>query len=211
MENKYISFYLICIYFLITIIPCKLSSPINKNRAKILNIIKEKFPGANNKLKYFMKEHEKEHDKDEDEEEEEERDERHDEEMRKNLTDQIHELYDKIDDLDNKIYKRKIVIIFLGIVIFILFIILIIYFSIKCFVLCTKQPNFRESYINRFGEVYIDENGEEKNNKSIIQITNYGAPKIASDKINSDENKTFNPDNYIDKNLYKPYSSTELK
>ena len=202
-----ISLSLISIYILLIIIPYNLNLSINKNRSKEINKTKQELPII--KLVHFGP-FDKE-DKEDKEDEEDEEQKQKDEEMKKNLTSKINEMQRKIVDVDNEISKRKIYIIFLSIITFILFIMLIIYSSIKCFVLCTKKNEtvYRVSELNRFGEVYIDDSVEEKNNnKSLMRSDNYGAPRLANDKNNSN---TFNPDtNYIDKNLYKPYSSREL-
>ena len=197
-----ISLSLISIYILLITIPYKINLPIDQSRPKEINKTKQGLQIL--KLVHFGP-----FDKEEEEEDEEEQ--KRKDEIRQNLTIKISEMQKKIDDIDNDISKRKIYIIFLSIITFILFIMLIIYSSIKCFVLCTKKNEtvYRVSELNRFGEVYIDDSVEEKNNnKSLMRSDNYGAPRLANDKNNSN---TFNPDtNYIDKNLYKPYSSREL-
>ena len=202
-----ISLSLISIYILLIIIPYNLNLSINKNRSKEINKTKQELPTKQG-LQILKLVHFGPFDKEEEEDEEEQK---RKDEIRQNLTIKISEMQKKIDDIDNDISKRKIYIIFLSIITFILFIMLIIYSSIKCFVLCTKKNEtvYRVSELNRFGEVYIDDSVEEKNNnKSLMRSDNYGAPRLANDKNNSN---TFNPDtNYIDKNLYKPYSSREL-
>ena len=202
-----ISLSLISIYILLIIIPYKLNLPINKSRPKEINYTKQGLQIL--KLVHFAPFDKEDEDFNEDKEDDEEQNQK-EKEIISNLTSKIDEMHKKIEDVDNEISKRKIYIIFLSIISFLLFIMLIVYSSIKCFVLCTKKNEtvYRVSELNRFGEVYIDDSVEEKNNnKSLMKSDNYGAPQLANDKNNSN---TFNPDHYIDTNLYKPYSSKEL-
>ena len=161
-------------------------------------------------------EHDKIFDDDDDDDDEEEEEKRRQE--RDNITNQIRELDDKIDDLNRKITKRRIYVIFLAIITVILFLMVVIYCSIKCYILCTKKhlKNYRISYIkgNNLGEAYIDENGEERINFSMENSNDECEAPIYSSN-NGMYGSTFNPDNYKasdqDKNLYKPYNSEEIQ
>ena len=137
-----------------------------------------------------------------------------------NITNQIKELVDKIDDLNKEITKRKIYIVFLAIITIILFLMIVIYSSIKCYILCTKKhlKNYRISYIseNRLGDVYIDENGEERINVSMIKKNKDECEAPSYSAMDNRKNySTFNPDNYRasdeDKNLYKPYNNEDFQ
>lgn len=140
----------------------------------------------------------------------------------RNLTEEIHNYDEEIKRLNNEINKRKIYIIFLSILAVILFLMIIIYSSIKCYILCTKKnvQEYRVSNlnINRFGEVYIDDNGEERISKMSSKNLNddcADAPIYSDKKSNNNQVNTFNPDNYIyssqDKKLYKPYNIEEMQ
>ena len=144
------------------------------------------------------------------------------EELKRNLTEEIHKYDEEINRLNNEIYKRKIYIIFLSILAVILFLMIIIYSSIKCYILCTKKnvQEYRVSNLNfnRFGEVYIDDNGEERISKMSSKNLNddcADAPIYSDKKSNNNQVNTFNPDNYIyssqDKKLYKPYNIEEMQ
>ena len=142
---------------------------------------------------------------------------------RNNVTQEtFYESYDEeIKSLNAEISKYKIYIIFLSILASILFLIIVIYSSIKCFILCTKKdiPEYRVSDIstNRLGEVYFDENGEERisemNLKNIDDCAD--APIYANNKSKNAQINTFNPDNCMyssqDKKLYKPYSNEDIQ
>ena len=127
----------------------------------------------------------------------------------------------EIRRLNNEISKRKTYIIFLSISAAILFLIIVIYSSIKCYILCTKNNigEYRVSDIsvNRLGEEYIDENGDERMNKrSIKNIDDCAdAPINANNKSKNAQLNTFNPDNYTyssqDKKLYKPYNNEDIQ
>ena len=116
----------------------------------------------------------------------------------------------EIRRLNSEISKSKIYIIFLSISAVILFLIIVIYSSIKCYILCTKNNigEYRVSDIsvNRLGEEYIDENGEERMNKmSIKNIDDCAdAPINTNNKSKNVQLNTFNPDNYT-------YSSQDKK
>ena len=141
--------------------------------------------------------------------------------QRDNLTNEIEHYDIEIKRLNTEISKRKIYIIFLSILSAILFLMIVIYSSIKCFILCTKKgiPGYRVSDIsvNRLGEIYIDENGEEKKNKmSIKNIYDCAdAPIYSNNKSKNTQKNTFNPDNFIyssqDKKLYKPYNNEDIQ
>ncbi len=142
-------------------------------------------------------------------------------ELIRNLNDEIHKYDEEIKRLNNEISKRKIYIIFLSILAVILFLMIIIYSSIKCYILCTKKnvQEYRVSNlnINRFGEVYIDDNGEERISKMSSKNLNddcADAPIYSNKKNNNNQVNTFNPDNYIyssqDKKLYKPYNIEDM-
>ena len=140
---------------------------------------------------------------------------------RDNLTNEIEHYDIEIKRLNTEISKRKIYIIFLSILVAILFLMIVIYSSIKCFILCTKKdiPGYRVSdiYVNRLGDVYIDENGEKrKSEMSIKNIDDFAdAPIYANNKSKNTQINTFNPDNYIysnqDKNMYKPYNNEDIQ
>lgn len=143
------------------------------------------------------------------------------EKLIRNLTDEIHKYDEEINRLNNEISKRQIYIIFLSILAVILFLMIIIYSSIKCYILCTKK-NVQEYKVsnlnfNRFGEVYIDDNGEERMSKMSSKNLNddcADAPIYSNKKSNNNQVNTFNPDNYIyssqDKKLYKPYNIEDM-
>ncbi len=142
-------------------------------------------------------------------------------ELIRNLNDEIHKYDEEIKRLNNEISKRKIYIIFLSILAVILFLMIIIYSSIKCYILCTKKnvQEYRVSNLNfnRFGEVYIDDNGEERMSKMSSKNLNddcADAPIYSNKKSNNNQVNTFNPDNYIyssqDKKLYKPYNIEDM-
>lgn len=235
---------IIIIYILTVLIPYNL----NKKNNKIIDIIKQKkylsqflkdeyftkynldnsidedkdtkgpnifpFPFPSNKTEDDDNPHD--HDHDDIYEEQERR-----RQARNNLTNQIKEIDNKIDDLNTEITKSKIYIIFLSVLTIILFIILIIYSSIKCYILCTKKSlmDFAISILDesKLGEVYIDENveEEEKINGSTSKNKNEGEAPIYSDNNSNRNISTFNPDNYKgsdeDKNLYKPYSNEDIQ
>ena len=127
----------------------------------------------------------------------------------------------EIRRLNNEISKRNIYIIILSISAAILFLIIVIYSSIKCFILCTKNniQEYRVSDIsmNRLGEEYIDENGEERMNKMSIKNIDdcVDAPVNTNNKSKNAQINTFNPDNYMyssqDKKLYKPYNNEDIQ
>lgn len=198
----------------------------NMNRYNV-NITFAKYKDKNIDIKFpsfDLFPYEKDIDKhyDDDDDDDHDREPSEDEERRKqeiyNISSQIKELDDKIGDLNNKITKSKIYIAFLAILAIILFLIIVIYCSIKCYILCTKKnlQNYRVSYIseNRLGEVYIDENGEERFCNSIIKNKDECEAPIYSSSNVSKNVSTFNPDNYKasdeDKNLYKPYNSQDI-
>ena len=141
--------------------------------------------------------------------------------QRDNLTNEIQHYDIEIKRLNTEISKRKIYIIFLSILASILFLMIVIYSSIKCFILCTKKnvSEYRVSDIsvNRLGEVYIDENGEERKKKMSIKNLDdcADAPIYANNKGKNTQINTFNPDNYIyssqDKRLYKPYNNQDIQ
>ena len=97
------------------------------------------------------------------------------------------------------------------------------YNSIKWIILCTKKnvQEYRVSDINvnRLGEDYIDENGEERRSKMSLKNLNdddcADAPIYANNKSNNNQMNTFNPNNYIyssqDKKLYKPYNQEDIQ
>ena len=235
--------YIILLYILTIIVPCNLSKYINKNNKIIVDIIHHKkyfSEFTKNTKNYININFDKDKEKDIDIKDPpfapfplnktEKDDDKHshdhdnifdddddDEKMREEIFSQIRDLDDKIDDLNREITKRKIYVAFLGIITIILFLILVIYCSIKCYILCTKKhhQNYRVSYIseNKLGEVYIDENGEEKFNLSIKNRDESEAP-IYSNNNYGNNVSTFNPDNYKgsdeDKNLYKPYKSEDI-
>ena len=142
---------------------------------------------------------------------------------RNNVTQETsYESYDEeIKSLNAEISKHKIYIIFLSILASILFLIIVIYSSIKCFILCTKKdiPEYRVSDIstNRLGEVYFDENGEERISKMNLKNIDdcADAPIYANNKSKNAQINTFNPDNCMyssqDKKLYKPYSNEDIQ
>ena len=140
---------------------------------------------------------------------------------------EIEDLNSKIDNITSlieqqqlEIKKKEIYLVLLGILSLILLIIIIIYSSIKCYILCSSKRDNETDYLisklslNKFGQVYIGENGEEKF-KGSINYNNYGAPIYAINNINNSQYNTFNPDNYIpseeDKKLYKPYNNEDIK
>ena len=147
------------------------------------------------------------------------------EEQRKQLRDNITEeikYYDiEIKRLNTEISKRKIYIIFLSILASILFLMIVIYSSIKCYILCTKKniPEYRISDIsvNRLGDVYIDENGEERMSKMNLKNIDdcADAPIYVNNKSKNAQTNTFNPNNCMyssqDKKLYKPYSNEDIQ
>ena len=227
--------YITLLYILTILFPCNLSKYMNYNNKKMNNytininfdIVKDKDIGIKNQPfdpfpqnktekekeddKYDY-EHDKIFDDDDDDDEERRRQERD------NITNQIRELDDKIDDLNRKIAKRRIYVIFLAIITVILFLMVVIYCSIKCYILCTKKhlQNYRISYIkgNNLGKTYIDENEEERINFSMENSNDECEAPIYSSN-NGNYGSTFNPDNYKasdqDKNLYKPYKSEEIQ
>ena len=238
--------YMIIIYILTILIPYNLSKYINKKTNKIIDKIKQKrylsqFIKNDNFIKYNINtnndkdkdfknppfnpnpnnktekdddkpnEHDHDHDKIFDEEEERRR------EARLNLTIQIKEFDDKINDLNTEITKSKIYIAFLSVLAVILFLMLVIYCSIKCYILCSKKStiDYQVSDLsdNKLGEVYIDENGEEKTNNFMSNNDECEAP-IYHNNNNVKNVSTFNPDNYRapaeDKNLYKPYNNEDI-
>jgi len=130
------------------------------------------------------------------------------------------EMEEKINELNTKIQKSNIYIIFLTILAFILFLLLVIYGSIKCYILCTNKniQDYRVSEIgmNKLGDVYLDGNGDNQLSKTIDNNSNdYDAPIYANNKKSNAQNNTFNPDKYIasneDKNLYKPFKNEEIQ
>ena len=137
---------------------------------------------------------------------------------RNNLTTQIGEFESKINDLNTEIAKSKIYIAFLSVITVILFLMLVIYCSIKCYIICSKKNtlDYRVSDLsdNKLGEVYIDENGEDKMDNFMSKNNDECEAPIYSNN-NSEKNvSTFNPDNYRapieDKNLYKPYNNEDI-
>ena len=239
--------HIIILYIFTIVFPFNLSKYLNKQNKKIIdiinknvylsefiknkklnqsniNIIKVKEKDNDNKDPPFDPHSQNKTEKDDDKKvHDHDDDDDDDEEWRRkeidNLTNQIRELDDKIDDLNKEITKRKIYIAFLAIVTIILFLMIVIYSSIKCYILCTKKhlKNYRVSYIseNRLGEVYIDENGEERISVSMKKINDECEAPIYSNMHNQNNYSTFNPDNYKaseeDKNLYKPYSNEDFQ
>ena len=139
-----------------------------------------------------------------------------------NLNSQINNITSLIDQQQVEIKKKQIYLVLLGILSLILLIIIIIYSSIKCYILCSSKRDNETDYLisklslNKFGQVYIGENGEEKFKDSInYNSNNYGAPIYSNNNININQYNTFNPDNYIpseeDKKLYKPYNNEDIK
>ena len=129
------------------------------------------------------------------------------------------DLKEKIDELNTKIGKSNIYIIFLSILAFILFLLLVIYSSIKCYILCSKKDyqDYRVSDLsmNKLGNVYNDGNQEDKIKSNIGNNSNdYDAPIYAKNKKNNSNANTFNPDKFIasneDQNLYKPFKNEDI-
>ena len=129
------------------------------------------------------------------------------------------DLKEKIDELNTKIGKSNIYIIFLSILAFILFLLLVIYSSIKCYILCSKKvvQDYRVSDLsmNKLGGVYNDVNQEDKFKSNISNNSNdYDAPIYANNKKNNSNANTFNPDKFIasneDKNIYKPFKNEDI-
>ena len=95
---------------------------------------------------------------------------------------------------------------------------IIIYSSIKCYILCTKKNiiEYRVSDLseNKLGQVYIDDNGEEKMDNFMKKNNDESEAPIYPNNNSVKNVSTFNPDNYRapdeDKNLYKPYNSEEI-
>ena len=241
--------HIIILYILIILFPFNLSKYINKQNKKIVDIINKnlhisefiniKKLNQSNINKNLIKSKEKDNDNKDPHfdpfqqnktEKDDKKDHSHgnifdddDEERRKqeidNITQQIRELVDKIDDLNKEITKRKIYIVFLAIITIILFLIIVIYSSIKCYILCVKKhlKNYRVSYINenRLGEVYIDENGEERIDVSMNKSKDECEAPSYSKIYKGNNYSTFNPDNYRasdeDKDLYKPYNNEDFQ
>lgn len=213
-----ISYYYIIIYLLFILIPFHFNKYLKNNAIETIeidlmkkkyNIFKyEDYKEGEPKKRINDKEREKDPDDDDDE-----------------MSDEIKELIDKIDDLNRKIditktdiTKNKIYMVFFSILDTILFLIIIIYTSVKCFVLCTKKiaPVYRISDIssNKNEDDNYDENGEEKINKNSNNLEDFDAPVHASIKYNNKKYNTFDPDNYRpsneDKELYKPYKDEDI-
>ena len=207
------SFYFIIIYILILLVPLYKNNSMNEIDSLIKKISnKNLYKLYKDKDKNIIGEDKKKEEKEQPKDD--------------NTTSQIEEYTKKIQDLNINIKKSNIIIIVLSIFAGILFLIIVIYSSIKCYIVCSRKSlaDYRVSNIsiNKLGEVYIDDNVQDKDNKYIgNSINDYGAPIYANNNNNrrnkSDDNKeytTFNPDNYVppkeDQNLYKPYKNEEL-
>ena len=207
------SFFFVTIYILILLVPLYQNNSMNEINSLIKKIVNK------NIYKFYKDKNSIGEDKKKDDKEPPKED---------NTTSIKFENYTKrIQELYINIEKTKIIIIVLSILSAILFLIIVIYSSIKCYIVCSRKniSDYRVSNlsINKLGEVYIEENVQDKDNKYIgNSINDYGAPIYANNnnrkrRNKSDNNKeysTFNPDNYIppkeDQNLYKPYKNEEL-
>ena len=220
------SYSLIFIYILGCLIPFQYNQPLPKQN---LNLTEQE--NIKNNSKYLKDNGDNDgNDKKEDFREDNNRD-KYDEGKNKNNTDffdekELEKLNSQLKDLDSLIKeqefvcrKNKIYLILLIILASILFLVIVIYSSIKCYILCSSKRDIEADYLiskislNKFGQVYMSENDDEKFKKSNNDnLADYGAPIYANN--NNNQYNTFNPDNCIpseqDKKLYKPYNNEDM-